>query len=146
MVISTFHSFLCYLIFFMRSSGASLNVEHFEEHLRYERSLLCMSCWNFATTQNFVNKNNYMFLNVKKHQFCDFGNTTFILSFHMKTFKNIAIHNLIARLDFHQVLRIRPIFNTLVVCYIFPFCSICQVFCNIFFDIAVCLSVLYIKP
>ena len=66
MVISTFHSFLGYLIFFMRSSGVSLNIEHFEEHLRYERPLLCMSCSNFATTQNFVNKNNYMFLNVKK--------------------------------------------------------------------------------
>ena len=53
-----------------------------------ERLLLQVSSWNFGRTQTFMNKNNSyifkcIFLNVKKQQFCDFGNTRFLLSVSM---------------------------------------------------------------
>lgn len=36
----------------------------------------------FCNVANIVNKNNHILLNVKKLQFCEFGNTSFILSFY----------------------------------------------------------------
>ena len=50
--------------------------------------------------------------------------------------KNICERN------FYQLLRIRQILETLVFRSIFPFYSICQLFCVTFFYIAVCLSVI----
>ena len=55
--------------------------------------------------------------------------------------KNIAVHDSIARLNFYQHCRIRPILKTLVLRSIFPFCSIWQLLYHVFFYIAVCDSV-----
>ena len=104
-----------------------------------ELLLLQVSCWKFATTHFAICNFHFSFAILQRHNF-DFGNTSFILSFYMQTFKNIAVHDSIARLNFYQLLRIRPIFKTLVLCSIFPFFSICQLFGDIFFYIAACLS------
>ena len=45
-----------------------------------------LTCWNFATTQAFVKKNNWYILKCKKLQFFDFENTSFILPFYNKNF------------------------------------------------------------
>ena len=58
----------------------------------------------------------------------------------MKTFKTFAVHNSIERLNFYrhyQLFGISPLFKTLVLLSIFLFWSICQLFCHIFFCIAV---------
>ena len=103
-----------------------------------ERLRLWMSYWNFATTLTFMNKNNYIVLNVKNSGFVTLE--THVLYWVSKC-KNIAVQDLIARLNFYQLLRNRPIFKTLVFPAIFPFCSICHLFCHVFFYIAVYESV-----
>ena len=57
-----------------------------------------------------------------------------------QTFKNATVHDQIAGLNFYQncqLFYIRPIFKTLVLFSIYPFYSIFQLFCHIFFYIAV---------
>ena len=90
-----------------------------------------------------------MFCNLQFTFFiCHFATTQFwiwkykfYIEFLYVNFKNIAVHDSIARLKFYKLLCIRTILKTLVLCSFFPFCSICQLFGHIFFYMVICHSV-----
>ena len=108
----------------------------------YEQLLLRVSCRKFATAETFMNKNNYIFSNVKKN--IRFVVLEMKVSFWVsicKLLKYSCFRFAVARLNFSQLLCITPIFKTLVLHSVFPFGSICQLFCHSFFYIAVCHSV-----
>ena len=94
-------------------------------------------CWNFSPTRFAICNLHISFAILQQHNL-GLGNTSFILSFYMQTFKTISVYESTARLNFCQLLHIRPIFKTLILRSIFPFCSICQSFDHIFFYITVC--------
>ena len=60
--------------------------------------------------------------------------------------KIIAVHDSFARLNFYQLLCISPIFKTLVLRSLFPFHSICQFFCHVFFISLSVTPLLYTQP
>ena len=109
---------------------------------------LWVSCWNFVPTQTFMNKNNYIFLNAKKTVVFWLWKYKFCFELLYTTYKFLYIQDSTARLNFCQLLCIRPIFQTLVLHSIFPFCSVYEFLSHIFFYIAVChffTSLLYIQ-
>ena len=93
-----------------------------------------------------MNKNNYVFLNIKKAVVLWRWKYKFSTEFLYVDFKSIAVHDSIARLDFYQLLRISLIFKTWVLRSISPFCSICQLFCHIFFTSLSVTPLLCIQP
>ena len=110
----------------------------------YEDLLPRVSSWNFATTKTFMNKNNYIFVNIKKKTVVSWlWKYKFYTEFlFVNFFKKIVAHDLITRSNFYQLLRIRPLLKTSVVRSIFSFSSICQLFlCKHLFYIVVCYSV-----
>ena len=116
--------------------------EHLLKNI-YERLLLRVPCWNFATTQIFMNKNKYILLNAKSFNFVTLEIQVLYWVSICKLLKislpTIQLWGEIF-INFLTSDHLR-IFKTLVLRSIFPFCSICQLFYRIFCYIAACHSV-----
>ena len=104
--------------------------QYFLEHLFWRTSAnrcLCMCPVRILQWQRHLWKKELCIFKCKGKKFCDFRNTSFVLNFCLQTFKNMSAYDSIARLKISSPSLL--------------FCSICMLFCDILFDIAVCHSV-----